>query len=296
MKETTYNILVPIDFSEQSLFALNQAIGIAKAVQGKLNLLYVHHDKKGVLSKLFSDDQSALFDKAVEEKLLQLANDKSAEHGLSIDSELVHASSVATKIIKVSEEKKSAMIVMGKGRLCDEGMEMLIIGSVSSRVIRYSKVPVISVGYKVTNPQCKNIMLPLDLTKETRQKVSWGIQMARIFKARIKVVSVLWEKDNTAITEPLTAQMNQVTKFIRKAGVDVEAKIIESDKGSASLVPLLTKYIEEEAIDLALIMTQQENDISQFFLGSTATEFIRKSPVPVMSITPRETGEIIWGF
>jgi nucleotide-binding universal stress UspA family protein len=296
MNKTTYNILVPIDFSEQSLFALEQAIGIAKAVEGNLNLLYIHHDKKGVLSKLFSDDQAALFDKAVEEKLLQLAREKSTSHGIKIDFELAHATSVATKIINVSEEKKSAMIVMGKGRLCDEGMEMLIIGSVTSRVIRYSKIPVISVGHKVSNSQCKNILLPLDLTKETRQKVSWGIQMARIFNAKIKVVSVLWEKNNAAVVKPLVAQMKQVTGFIRKAGVEVDAKIIESDKGSASLVPLLTKYIEEEDINLALIMTQQENDISQFFLGSTATEFIRKSPVPVMSITPRETGEIIWGF
>ena len=288
---------MPMDFSDQAMYALDQAVGIASAVGGSIHLLYVHHDTKGVLAKLFSDEQVALFDKAVEEKLLQLANERKAQSGVNFTYELVHAHSVGSKIVKTADEKKSAMIVMGKGRMYDEGLEMLIIGSVSSRVIRYAKVPVITVGSEVRNPNCKKIMLPLDLTKETRQKVSWGIQMARIFDAQINVVSALWDKKDQEVLRHLTAQMKQVEAFIKKAGVKVETEIVESCREAKTMVPIMMKYIEEQGdIDLALIMTQQENDFTQFFLGSTATEFIRKSPIPVMSIIPRETGEIIWGF
>ena len=297
MTNLRYNILVPMDFSEHAEYALDQAIKVAKLTNGLVNVLYVHQDRKGVLSKLFSQEHTDLFDDAVNDKLQKLTEEKHLEYGVDFKYELVHASSVATKIIEVADKNKSAMIVMGKGRLYDEGVERFIIGSVTSRVIRYSKVPVITLGSPCDKSACKNILLPLDLTKETRQKVSWGIQMARIFGANIKVVSALWEKDNPEVVNPLVAQMKQVEKFIREAGIKVETKIVESSDDAKSLVPIMMKFIQQEGdVDMALIMTQQENEVSNFFLGSTATEFIRKSRIPVMSIIPRDTGEIVLGL
>ena len=297
MTSLKYNILVPMDFSEHAEFALDQAIKVAKRTEGVVNVLYVHQDKKGVLSQLFSNKHMELFDEAVMDKLQKLVDDKHEETGVQFQCELEHATSVPTKIIEVAKAKKSAMIVMGKGRLYDEGVERFIIGSVTSRVIRYSKIPVITVSKVCTEEVCRNIMLPLDLSKDTRQKVSWGIQMAKIFGAKIKVVSALWDANKPEVVKPLKAQMNQVEKFIREAGVEVEAKIIEASVDATSLVPIMMKYIETEGdIDLVLIMTQQENDFSSFFLGSTATEFIRKSSSPVMSIVPREIGNIVLGL
>ncbi|MCK5857325.1 MAG: universal stress protein [Bacteroidales bacterium] len=297
MSNFKYNILVPMDFSEHAEFALAQAIKVAKLTNGVVNVLYVHQDKKGVLSQLFSEKHTELFDEAVKDKLQKLIDDKHDESGIEFHYELIHATSVATKIVDVAKEKKSAMIVMGKGRMYDEGVERFVIGSVTSRVIRYSKVPVITMGRPCSDNNCRNIMLPLDLTKDTRQKVSWGIQMAKIFGARIKVVSALWDSNKPEVVKPLKAQMKQVENFIREAGVDVDVKMVEASDEAKSLVPIMMKHIEEsDDVDLALIMTQQENDFTSFFLGSTATEFIRKSNIPVMSIVPRDIGNIVLGL
>jgi len=297
MTNFKYNILVPMDFSEHAEFALEQAIKVAKLTSGEVNLLYVHLDKKGVLAQLFSEKHADLFDEAVKDKLKKLAEDKHDETDVVFNYDLVHASSVANKIVEVATEKQSAMIVMGKGRLYDEGVERFVIGSVTSRVIRYSNIPVITVGRPCGEGVCRNIMLPLDLSKDTRQKVSWGIQMAKIFGANIKVVSALWDADKPEVVKPLKAQMKQVERFIRDAGVKVESKMVEASEDAKSLVPIMMKYIVASGdVDLVLIMTQQENDFSSFFLGSTATEFIRKSTVPVMSIVPREIGNIVLGL
>ncbi|RUA27591.1 MAG: hypothetical protein DSY76_05170 [Bacteroidetes bacterium] len=297
MTSLKYNILVPLDFSLHSEYALDQAIKIAKLTNGVINVLYVHQDKKGVLSQLFSDEHVELFDEAVLGKLQKLVDDKHDETGIEFHAELVHAKSVPTKIIKMAEEKKSAMIVMGKGRMYDDGVERFIIGSVTSRVIRYSTIPVISVSNPCGAASCRNIMLPLDLSKDTRQKVSWGVKMAKIFNAKIKVVSALWDFKKPEVVNPLKAQMKQVEKYIRESGVEVETKIVEASEGAKSLVPIMMKYIKDEGdIDLVLVMTQQETEFSSFFLGSTATEFIRKSPIPVMSIVPKEIGNIVLGL
>ena len=46
-------ILVPVDFSQKSLIALEQATHIAKLIKHDIMLLYVH-EETGVFSKLFS--------------------------------------------------------------------------------------------------------------------------------------------------------------------------------------------------------------------------------------------------
>ena len=47
-------------------------------------------------------------------------------------------------------------------------------------------------------------------------------------------------------------------------------------------------YAEDIAADLILIMTQQENDFKELFIGSKAQAIINKSEVPVMSVLPQK--------
>ena len=51
-------------------------------------------------------------------------------------------------------------------------------------MVRESKHPVITIRGKVHRDGCKTILLPLDLTKETREKVNKAIELAKIFKRR----------------------------------------------------------------------------------------------------------------
>ena len=66
-------------------------------------------------------------------------------------------------------------------------------------------------------------------------------------------------------------------------------EIVESDDDEKTLVPAILNYAEQQGdIDLILILTQQEIGIVEYFVGSHAQEFIRLSPIPVMSIIPKE--------
>lgn len=287
------NILVPIDFRDQSLGALNQAISIARFLKRQIVLLYIHQEK-GVLSSIFSKEQNELFDQAVQVKLDELAKEKSLEFNLDIVTNLIHNNSVHSAITEFATEYESDLIVMGRG----ESKDNAVIGSNTSRVLRYSKTPVITVCKNCNTPgKYRSILLPLDLSKETRQKVNWGIILAKLFDAKIRVVSGLWHKGNENIVTSLKAQLAQVEKFIIKQGVECSTEIVQSTQEAKTLVPIILKYAREtEDIDMILIMTQQENSLTEFFIGSSASELIRKSHVPVMSIIPHDTGQIIWGF
>lgn len=282
------NILVPIDFEQQSDFALDLAITLAQTIKLKIVLLYVH-EERNIFTKLFDKDQERLFTKVIEDKLIDLAETKAKNHNLEVDYKMLKGS-VHEEIVKYAKETISEIIVMGKGsRYIGTDAKQEILGSNTSRIVRYSQTPVITVGNPFHAKRIRSIMLPLDLSKETRQKVNWGVRMARLFGADIKVVSALWDKGNEYVVRTLNSQIDQVVKFIMKEGIKCTGEIVESDKEHKSLVPILMNYERKhEEIDLIIIMTQQENSIQHFFVGSHATEYIRHSEPPVLTVIPEQ--------
>jgi nucleotide-binding universal stress UspA family protein len=132
--------------------------------------------------------------------------------------------------------------------------------------------------------------LPLDLTSETRQKVGWCIEIAKVYQARIRILSVLWSK-NDEIKQQLGIQLKQVKNFIEKSGVSCTAELLETGNSKETIIPVVLEYVNSHLeIDLVVIMTQSEIGIIDFFLDSDAQQIIRSSQVPVMSIVPRDIG------
>ena len=134
-------------------------------------------------------------------------------------------------------------------------------------------------------------MLPLDLTTESRQKVTWGIKIAKIYGAGIKVVSGIWSMNDPSVQSKLRFLAGQVKQVIENEGIPCAVDIIENVESEKALIPTLLNYAAKEGdIDLVMIMTQQEAGMIEFFVGSRAQEFVRLSPIPVMSIAPKELG------
>jgi nucleotide-binding universal stress UspA family protein len=171
------------------------------------------------------------------------------------------------------------------------GGEIGVMGANSSRVLRSAKCPVITINSKHHYDGCRNILIPLDLTAESRQKVTWGIRIAKVYGARIKVVSGIWSMNDPAVHNKLLILADQVKRVIENAGIRCTAEILLGLESEKALIPSVLKYADEQGdIDLIMIMTQQEAGVIEFFMGSRAQEFIRLSSVPVMSIAPKELG------
>lgn len=278
--------MVPIDFHDLSLMALEYAYRIARTFTLEINLLYVH-EEPGILANFFTSEETDKVIARIREELKNLARKAAEESGLTINA-IVRKGTVHSRILSMAEELDSKMIVMGTRSSSEETG---ISGANTSRVIRSAKRPVISLTRRHRHDGCHSILLPLDLSKDTRQKVSWAIEMAKRMGCSIRVVSALWSKSDPDVLIQLRNQMAQVKAFIEQGGIKCNAEIVESDENARTLVPIILKYAEKHVdIDLITIMTQQENGVVEYFLGSSAQEIIRQSPVPVMSIVPKELG------
>ncbi len=274
-------VLVPLDFSEQAIIALEQAANLCRAFHSELHVVSVLQDDFS-LSKLFTDvDQTQIIAK-LKDKLNGLVQEKSAAYGLSITTH-VEVGAIYEQIVKKAAELNATLIVMGTTGTTT--LKKKFIGSNALRVVRESQTPVITIKGKHHRKGCQNIILPLDLTKETKEKVAKAIEFSKRFGSIVRVVSVLMTNDEFVVNR-LTRQLDQVKKTIEASGVSCTAEIVRDTKGSNTLSESIIEYANKSKGDLIMIMTQQELDFTDYFIGSSAQGIIHGSDIPVLSIIP----------
>jgi len=281
MSHAPNKIVVPVDFGEQSFIAIEQAAHLAKMIQAELTLVYVM-ESGGFLSRFVSKQQDEEIRKEIGAKLDELIAKVEKEQGITCDKVIAHGS-VYDKISEIADMVSAKFIVMGTSGTT--GTRRRFIGSNTLRVVRESKVPVITIKGKHHRDGCRNIVVPLDLTKETREKVNKAMEFAKMYSSDIRIVSVLFTTDEFIVNR-LTRQLSQVKAYVEKHGVRCTAEIIKGIKGEESLGQIIVDYANKVEGDLLLIMTQQEQDITDLFIGSAAQEIINKSDIPVLSIVP----------
>jgi nucleotide-binding universal stress UspA family protein len=280
----TNKILVPIDFSDQSLIALSQSYNLAKKIDAEIILLYVIEEVNPMIKRMYKE-LNGIHD-AVLSNLKNLAEEKSKATGLKIEVEITEGK-IYSKITEFAKKLDVTFIIMGTRG--GEGSKF--IGSNANKVVKTAPCPVITIKGKMHNQGCERIVLPLDLTKETRDKVNQAILFAKLFKAEILIVSILLTGKEDVVNK-LKDQLIIVKQHIERESIQCTAEIVKILKSEESLSNAVIKYAEKNSADLIMIMTQQENEIKQLFIGSKAKEVIKNSEIPVLSIKPSTVDRI----
>ncbi|MDA9120910.1 universal stress protein [Flavobacteriales bacterium] len=275
------SILVPVDFSEQSEVALEQAVSLSRVFNSEIHVLNVINEEFS-LSKLFDDSDKIQYKKRIKERLDAFVKAKNAEFGIELKSIQV-TGKIYSQVVNSADVIDAEFIVMGTSG--SSTLKKRFIGSNALRVVRESHKPVITIKGKHHRKGCQNIVLPLDLTKETKEKVAKAVEFAKRFGSIIRVVSVLRTNDEFIVNR-LTRQLDQVKKYVVEQGVECGAEIIRDTKGEHTLAASIIDYANRIKGDLIMLMTQQEQDITEFFIGSSAQEVINTSDIPVLSIVP----------
>jgi nucleotide-binding universal stress UspA family protein len=278
-------ILVPIGFSKQSMIALGQAFNLAKIKNSDVVLLSVI-EGQSMIQSLFLDDKSDELIGKVKSKLEDIASVYSAKYGVDVDT-MVAKGRVYEEVNKVADMISADLIVMGTNGV---NSESAFIGSNAEKVVRLAKSPVITIKGKNHRDGCENIILPLDLEKQTKEKVTYALEYARYWDATIRIVSVVL-RDNNEVRGKLMKNMSQVEQFILDAGVKCTSELIEGEK-KQNLGDFVFDYEKKFDADMIMIMTKKEELTLSNNISVTARYIINNSDIPVMSISPKEAKHI----
>src|SRR6185436_1028195 len=79
--------------------------------------------------------------------------------------------------------------------------------------------------------------------------------------------------------------LHQIEKLAQEKGVKYESEVISDVKNRATTT---VNQIEKSGADLVIIMTDQDAELSGFFLGPYSQQVIHLSKVPVLAIKPED--------
>lgn len=184
-------IIVPTDFSVTSYNAFHIAKNFAEASGGEIILLHVIETPSASFSSTgenLEDNMTGLFvAKLVEKVDTELQALKSAHKGT--DLKIVRKIGDPLKEIRdLAMWEKADLIIMGERGQTEA--EDLFIGSLTDKVVRSSKCPVITVNQLIEAQPIKNIVYATDLKEEHPKLIHLLKQIQRLFGATLRIVKV----------------------------------------------------------------------------------------------------------
>ncbi len=264
MSNSTSSILVPIDSTEQTIIALNQSYNLARLTKSKIVLLTVEEENTNPIT--------------IQKKLAELAKEAAEKSGCPVET-MIRKGNVYEEINKVADVLNPLLMIGLSSKITLNK----IIGQNAFKMVRESKHPVITIRGKVHRDGCKTILLPLDLTKETREKVDRAMELAQKFNANIRIISILTQSDEESENK-LISYSNQVWKHIKNHGIRCTIKTLRG----TNVPQMILDYAHEVEADLILIMSKAELNVKEFFIGTVAQRIINESDIPVLSYRPME--------
>lgn len=279
MDTSISHILVPVDYSDKSVYGLQLAAKLNKFYNGKITVINVLKGVDPIWSDFFSPTERENLLEKLKQHLRQFTNSYISDVRDNVDC-IICKGTLCSTILETAEKIGATMIVMGTSRA--DNIKKQIIGTNALRIVSEAKCPVITTKSAPQGVDIKRLILPLDISKETREKTKDTVNLAKKLGADIKVVSA-YTFDDELIYSKLEAQLSQVVEYIKSHGIVCTGKILKVNDRSEAVL----KYIDENLGDMIVITTHQQLEVVNSFVGSFAKDMISHAKVPVMSVVPK---------
>jgi nucleotide-binding universal stress UspA family protein len=273
------SFLVAVDFSNCSVNALMHAAQLAYFTNSRLEMIWVNNPLKTRVNVVDYASTGLINEMNIQFK--RLADELQAKYiGLKVDY-LIREGKVYKEIGLQAEESKSQLIIAGThGRT---GFEMLWMGSNVYRIVSTAPCPVLTVraGVNVSD-RLNTIILPIDSTIETREKVTITAEIAKTTHAKV-IVLKLYSTDMIEVKDSVDIYADQVVDYLREEEVEVEM----DEARASNLTDTTIEYAKKVDANLIVIMTEQEKKVTNFLIGNFAQQMMNNSPLPVLSVRPK---------
>jgi nucleotide-binding universal stress UspA family protein len=283
MKLAIKKILIPTDFSETGLLAVEHAAFMARLFKADLYLLHAIE----ISDTTFSVYEPAIVIpdlKEVEDiafgHLNRIAGRIKKEFGIRVKIICTRGNSAA-EIVTAVKENTIDIVVMGTHGA--RGFNEYFVGSNTHKTVTICPCPVISVQSHAKKPGFGKIVLPIDNSPHSRQKVDHVIFLAKRYASRIYILGLQDNLDAEG-QKKFRIKLESVEKAITKAGLSCESKTIKEN----NLAMAALKYSYKVKADLIAVLSGRESSLTGIFLGPFSKQIINHSKIPVLTIKEEE--------
>ena len=269
-------ILVPVDFSETGMLAIDHAASMAKRFSAHLYLLHAVKSIEYAHSEVEPEAEVRKTEEAhyiTSERIDKIVGDLRGRHAIDI-SPLINVGKLAQSVGKTCKDQNIDLVIMGTHGA--SGFEEYVKGSNADKVIDASPCPVITIQSPVKTTGFTDIVMPIDNSFHSRQKIDYVIEIAKQYNSKIHILGLL-NKMEYLDKKKFNIKLDSVENVIKKTKLQYVRKLVDCRDIAAEAI----KYAYEVRADLLVIMTdREESRYSGFFLGYMAKHVINHSKVP----------------
>jgi len=258
------SLIVPHDFSEISDGALKHALVTASIVDADVHVLHVV-EKRSEISKS-------------EAKLNDIISKFDNPNNVNIIAH-IRIGNIFDDIGDFATEIHAELIFMGTHGA--HGWQH-ISGSHALKVVTQSAVPFVVVqNGNIESNGYDDIVVPLDLHKETKQKLTVVANMAKYFNSKVHVI-IPDEKDEYLLNT-VRANIIFANKFFAERNIEITTELAPSKDFDNEVL----KHAKKLNADLIAIMNLQKNNIFGTLSGKHEQNMLtNEAEIPVLIVNP----------
>lgn len=266
MSKKKKKFIVPHDFTSRADCALDHAIRTAEITGAEILLLHVVAKNSDI------DDAHKKLNKIVDREL------KTDGHQIHLTAH-VRIGNIFDDIGDFASENNAELIFMGTHGA--SGWQH-ITGSHAMKVIGHSLVPFIVVQEKEVKPTgYDDIVVPLDLNKETKQKLTMVANMAKYFDSRIHIV--IPDESDEYFKRDIKANIQFAKKYFAERDLEMSTTLVPSSGFDKEVV----RHAVKIDADLIAIVNLQKNTILGLLGHNYEQKMItNEGEIPVMIVNP----------
>ncbi len=277
-------ILIPVDFSKDSVNAVKYGINMANKLEANIRLIHVRTGDN--YAPEFGGNEVMLrINNQLEVWMNELLDSVKAKYYVNkgkIDWK-IRKGSVVQEISNQAKYDDTSLIVVASHGV--SGFQDKFIGSNAYRLVANAPCPVIVVrhGFKF-DAEIDKIVVPISFDKESTKKIPVTAGLANVYKAKIYLVGL---KDSSFrhVLIRIKAQMNLVERFIKgHANLSIEKKVLSGK----NLSQQLRDYAKEIDADLIAIRIHHSTNPFANIFRPFANDMVNYSPIPVLVIPTKD--------
>lgn len=269
-------ILVPTDFSEHAEDALKVAAQIAKKNNSEiiiLHMLELPHQTNDAIVGGISVPESMLFMKKANEMLDQISARPYLD-GIEI-TEIVKMDKPIHGITQISDEHDIDLIVMGSHG--SSGVEELLIGSNTEKVVRNSEIPVLVIKKDISNFNAANIVFASDFSEEAKKPFEKLLSFTKLFDSKIHLVTICTPNS----FKPTHVAEKAINEFVDQFNISNYTTQIYNDTNIEKGIINFSNKIDADIIGMC---THGRTGFAHFFNGSISEGLVNHAVRPVITL------------
>ncbi len=271
-------IIVPIDFSEHSEFALKAAAKLAKKNNAELLVLHMLEMSDIMLNATdgLQNQKAAFFFKLAEQKFNDFL-DKDYLKEVKVTPIVKHFK-VFSEVNDVALKHDADLIVMGSHGA--SGVKEFFIGSNTERVVRNADIPVLVVKNDLNQIDFQDVVFACDFSEDSIKAYLNAIKLFDKMGSKVSLVYVNLPNDrfkNSLEIERL------VVNFFTKADRSLDKMKDVHYVSDYTVEDGILNFSIKMGADLIAVPTHGRKGLSHFFQGSVGEDVANHSTLPVIT-------------